>query len=109
MLGTGLLVGAIAVFAVGVCAIVKRTAIAIPLVIGSFVVPAMVAVDDDVARLLHRWTPLAGFSVQHTVERDDYFVEPWRGLGVTAVYAVLALVGGVIVDPASRHLRTGRS
>jgi hypothetical protein len=97
IVGTGLLVGLIAVFAVGVCAIVRRTAIAIPLVTGSIVVPAMIVVDDDVSRALHRWTPLGGFSIQHTVERHDYFVGPWRGLAVTAVYAIVALVIGVVV------------
>jgi hypothetical protein len=97
MLGSGLLVGIIAVLGVGVCAIVKRTAIAIPLVIGSFAVPAMVVVNDDVTRQLQRWTPLGGFAIQHTVDRNDYFVSPWRGLAIAAAYAAVALVVGVIV------------
>ena len=78
-------------------AIVRRTAIAIPLVIGSIVVPAMIVVDEDVSRALHRWTPLGGFSIQHTVERHDYYVGPWRGLAVTASYAIIALILGLVV------------
>jgi hypothetical protein len=91
------LVGVVAVFGVGKCAIVKRTAIAIPIVIGSFAVPAMVVVNDDVTRLLQRWTPLGGFAIQHTVDRHDYFVSPWRGFAIAAAYAAVALVAGVIV------------
>jgi ABC-2 type transport system permease protein len=96
MLGSGLLVGIIAVLGVGVCAIVKRTAIAIPLAIGSFTIPAMIVVNDDVTRMLQRWTPLGGFAIQHTVDRHDYFVSPWRGLAIAAAYAVVALAVGVI-------------
>jgi hypothetical protein len=97
MLGTGLLIGIVAVFGVGMCAIVKRTAIAIPIVIASFVVPAMIVVDDNVTRMLQRWTPLGGFAIQHTRDRHDYFVTPWRGLAIAAAYALVALLVGVIV------------
>lgn len=95
--GTGLLIGIVAVFGVGVCAIVKRSAIAIPLVIGSYAVPAMILVNDDVSRMLQRWTPFGGFAIQHTRDRHDYFVSPWRGFAIAAAYAVVALVAGVIV------------
>ena len=97
MIGTGVLIGIVAVLGVGVCAIVRRTAIAIPLVIGSFAIPAMVVVNDDVTRALQRWTPLGGFAIQHTVDRSDYFVGPWRGLAIAAAYAIVALVVGTIV------------
>ena len=62
--GTGLLIGVVAVFGVGVCAIVKRSAIAIPLVIGSYAVPAMILVNDHVSRMLQRWTPFGEFAIQ---------------------------------------------
>ena len=101
MLGSGLLIGIIAVLGLGVCAIVKRTAIAIPLVIGSFAVPAMIVVNDDVTRILQRWTPLGGFAIQHTVDRHDYFVSPWRGLVIAAAYALIALIVGMIVTNRS--------
>lgn len=97
MIGTGVLIGIVAVFGVGVCAIVKRNAVAIPIVIGSFAIPAMVVVNDDVTRALQRWTPLGGFAIQHTVDRSDYFVGPWRGLAVAVAYAAVALIAGVIV------------
>ena len=97
MLGTGLLIGVVAVFGVGVCAIVKRSAIAIPIVIASYAVPAMIVVNDDVSRMLQRWTPFGGFAIQHTVDRHDYFVSPWRGFAIAAAYAAVALIIGVIV------------
>ena len=81
--------------AVGIAA--KRTAAAIPITIGLIIVPALVAVDEDVAKALQQWTPLAGFAVQQTIERPDYYVEPLPGLAVTAAYAVVALAAAVLV------------
>jgi hypothetical protein len=97
IVGTGVLIGLYAVLAVGVAAIVKRTAAAIPITIALVIVPAMVAVDDNVAKALQRWTPLAGFAIQQTVDRPDYYVRPLPGLAVTAAYAAAALVLGIVV------------
>jgi hypothetical protein len=97
IIGTGMLIGLFAVLAVGVAAIVKRTAAAIPITIGLIIVPALVAVDEDVAKALQQWTPLAGFAIQQTIERPDYYVEPLPGLAVTAAYAVVALAAAVLV------------
>jgi hypothetical protein len=47
--------------------------------------------------MLQRWTPFGGFAIQHTRDRPDYFVSPWRGFAIAAAYAVVALVAGVIV------------
>jgi hypothetical protein len=60
-------------------------------------VPAMILVNDDVSRMLQRWTPFGGFAIQHTRDRHDYFVSPWRGFAIAAAYAVVALVTGVLV------------
>ena len=30
--------------------------------------------------MLQRWTPFGGFAIQHTRDRHDYFVSPWRGI-----------------------------
>jgi hypothetical protein len=97
IVGTGVLIGLYAVLAVGVAAIVKRTAAAVPITIAMIVVPAMVAVDDGVAEVLQRWTPLAGFAIQQTVDRPDYFVRPLPGLAVTAAYAAAILAVGIVV------------
>jgi ABC-2 type transport system permease protein len=106
MVGTGIVIGLIGLMAVGVGAVVKRTAIALPIVIASLVLPGMAAVDASTARLLQRWSPLAGFAIQHTVDRPAaaeptttsplfYGVAPLAGLAVTAGYAALAVVAGV--------------
>jgi hypothetical protein len=97
IVGTGVLIGLYAVLAVGVAAIVKRTAAAIPITIALIVVPAMVTVDESVARALQRWTPVAGFAIQQTVDRPDYYVRPLAGLAVTAGYAVAALALGIVI------------
>ena len=60
---------AFGLLALGVAMIVKRTAIAIPLVIALMLVPAMIVVDENLARKVQGWTPFAGFSIQHTVDR----------------------------------------
>ena len=36
-------------------------------------------------------------AIQHTRDRPDYFVSPWRGFAIAAAYAAVALVAGVIV------------
>jgi ABC-2 type transport system permease protein len=106
IVGTGIIIGLIATMAVGVGAVVKRTAIALPIVVASLVLPGMAVVDDSAARLLQRWSPLAGFAIQHTVDRSAtaqptttsplfYGVAPLAGLAVTAGYAAVAVLAGL--------------
>ena len=106
IVGTGIIIGLIALMAVGVGAVVKRTAIALPIVIASLVLPGMAVVDESAARLLQRWSPLAGFAIQHTVDRPAtaqptttsplfYAVAPLAGLAVTAGYAAVAVLAGL--------------
>jgi ABC-2 type transport system permease protein len=97
ILGSGALCGLIALLALGIGMVVKRTAITIPVVIGLMLVPAMLVVDEDVARRVQGWSPFAGFSIQHTVDREDYYTAPWIGLAVLAAYAFAALALGVVV------------
>ncbi len=87
----------IGLLALGIGMVVKRTAIAIPVVIASMLVPALLVVDENVARRVQGWSPFAGFSIQHTVDRDDYYTAPWVGLAVLAAYAAGAIALGVIV------------
>jgi ABC-type transport system involved in multi-copper enzyme maturation permease subunit len=101
IIGTGLLTAAVAVLAVGVATIVRRASIAIPLVIAVILLPGLLSPGADIQRSAQRWTPFAGFAIQHTVHRPDYHAGPWAGLGVTAAYAALALAAGLAV--ASRR------
>ena len=77
--------------------VVKRTAITIPIVIGLLLVPALLVVDENVARKVQSWSPFAGFSIQHTVDRNDYYTAPWTGLAVLTAYAFAALALGIAV------------
>ena len=106
IVGTGIVIGLVGLMAVGVGAVVKRTTVALPIVLASIVLPGMAAVDPSAARLLQRWSPLAGFAIQHTVDRPAgaqptttsplfYGVAPLAGLAVTAGYAAIAVVAGL--------------
>ncbi len=95
VLGTGLLTAVVALLAVGVATIVRRSAIAIPLVIAMVLLPGLLSASDGVQRFAQRWTPFAGFAIQHTVHRPDYYASPWHGLAITAAYAALALAIGL--------------
>ena len=106
IVGTGIVIGLFGLMALGVGAVVKRTAIALPIVLASIVLPGMASVDETAARLLQRWSPLAGFAIQHTVDRPAtaeptttsplfYAVAPLAGLAVTAGYAAVAVVAGL--------------
>ncbi|ONH21795.1 hypothetical protein [Pseudofrankia asymbiotica] len=97
IVGTGLLIAVVALYALGVATIVRRASIAIPLVAATVLLPGLIGGGEDVQRFAQRWTPFAGFSVQHTVERPDYYAGPWHGLAVTAVYAALALGAGLLL------------
>ncbi|QFG19857.1 ABC transporter permease subunit [Actinomadura sp. WMMB 499] len=93
VLGTGLLLAVVAVLALAVAVIVRRTAPAIALVLLALLVPQIVATGLPVsaARWLERVTPAAGFAVQQTVPRYDTAIGPWAGLGVLCAYAAVAL------------------
>ncbi|MEX5632730.1 ABC transporter permease [Parafrankia sp. FMc2] len=97
IVGTGLLTAAVALYAVGIATVVRRTSIAIPLVVATLLLPGLLATSDRIQEFVGRWTPFAGFSVQHTVQRPDYHAGPWHGLGVTVAYAVLAVAVGLVL------------
>ncbi|MFV2179178.1 ABC transporter permease subunit [Actinomadura sp. LOL_016] len=93
VLGTGLLLAAVAVLALAIAVIVRRTAPAITIAMLALLVPQLVATGLPVsaARWLERLSPAAGFAVQQTVPRYDTAIGPWAGLGVLCAYAAVAL------------------
>lgn len=97
IIGTGVLTAVVALYALGVVTIVRRASIAIPLVAATVLLPGLLGGGDRVQRFAQRWTPFAGFSIQHTVGRPDYYAGPWHGLAVTAGYAALALGVGLLL------------
>ena len=92
----------VAVFSLGVGAILRRSAGAIAGVVLLIIVPTIMAsvLPLTVAQWLMRLTPAGGFAVQRAKPPTDTLVEPfamigpWTGLTVAAVYAVGALVLG---------------
>ncbi|MET0908453.1 MAG: hypothetical protein ABWZ99_03210 [Ilumatobacteraceae bacterium] len=97
IVGTGLLIAVIGIYALGVTSIVRRTSIAIPVILGTVLLPGLLFTSDRLQQFAQRWTPFAGFAIQHTVERPDYHAGPWHGLGVNAAYAAVALAAGLVL------------
>ncbi|GAA1863801.1 ABC transporter permease subunit [Actinomadura bangladeshensis] len=93
VLGTGALLGVVAVFSLAVAVIVRRSAPAITIVLLLLLVPQIVAtgLPLSAARWLERLTPAAGFAVQQTVTRFDQAIAPWAGFGVLCAYTAAAL------------------
>ncbi|MDT0308924.1 ABC transporter permease subunit [Streptomyces sp. DSM 44917] len=96
VLGTGLLLAAVALLSLGVAAVVRGSAAAISLVLVLVLLPQIVAtgLPLSAALWLERVTPAAGFAIQETVRRYDTAIAPWAGLAVLCGYAALALAAG---------------
>jgi hypothetical protein len=93
--GTALYLTLLAVFAVGVAAIVRHTAAAVTLVVGLVLVPTVVMgfFTGAPRELLQQVAPAAGLAIQITSERyDTPPIGPWDGLGVTAAWTAAALL-----------------
>jgi hypothetical protein len=94
IVGTGLLAAVLALFGLGLGLLLRRTAPAITVALGSTVVIFIVAqfMSVDAAKWINRLTPVAGFQIQSTRDRWDNWIPPWPGLGVTAAYAAVTLL-----------------
>jgi ABC-2 type transport system permease protein len=95
--GTALYLTLLALFAVGVAAIVPHTAAAMTLVVGLVLVPtvAMEFFSGPPRELLQLLAPAAGLAIQITSERyDPPPLGPWGGLGITAAWAFADLLAG---------------
>jgi ABC-2 type transport system permease protein len=85
---TGLCLGLLAVFSLGVGAILRHTAGAITVVLALVLAPERLADYVEKSSLL-----AAGLATQQTVERPDSIpLSPWEGLAVVSAYAVVALL-----------------
>ena len=93
VIGSAALLAVVAVFALGVATIVRRSTPAITVVLLLLVVPQIVAtgLPLGVATWVERLTPAAGFAIQDTVARYDTAIPPWAGFGVLCAYAAAAL------------------
>ncbi len=95
VIGTGVYLTLLAVFALGVGVILRHTAGAITVVLGLLLAPviAISFLPDRIADWLEKSSLLAaGLAVQQTVVRPDSIpLEPWEGLAVAGAYAAGAL------------------
>jgi len=108
MVGTAALLAVVAVLALAVGTMFRRSAEAVTALIGMIVVPYVLAFASPlpvgVSEWLLRITPAAGFAIQQSVPRytqvsaallttmnDFYPLEPWAGFAVLCAYTVLAL------------------
>jgi ABC-type transport system involved in multi-copper enzyme maturation permease subunit len=111
--GTAAMLAVVAVFALGVGAIVRRSATAVSTVVVATVVPYLLVLTPflppSVAHWLTRLTPTAALAVQQTLVRypqvdtlytpyNGYYpLPPWGGLAVLCGYAVVSLVIATVV------------
>ncbi|HET6750647.1 MAG TPA: ABC transporter permease subunit [Actinomycetes bacterium] len=99
VVGTAAFLAVVAVFSLGVGALLRRSAGAISAVIALLVLPVIIAsvLPLPAARWLMRVTPAGGFAIQRAKEPTEALVEPWSligpwtGFGVLCAYAAVSL------------------
>jgi hypothetical protein len=102
VIGTAAFVALVAVFGLGVGAILRRSAGAITTVLVLLILPVFVAIALPTAGQLWlmRLTPAGGFAIQRAKPPTQWLAEPWSmispwlGIGVVCAYAAVALVAG---------------
>jgi ABC-type transport system involved in multi-copper enzyme maturation permease subunit len=111
IVGTGALVAVVAVLALAVAAMVRRSVAAVTIVFAAIVVPyflsAILILPTGVADWLLRVTPAAGFALQQATPQypqvDAYYapvsgfypLAPWAGFAVLCGWTLAALGGAV--------------
>ncbi|MFI6492050.1 ABC transporter permease subunit [Streptomyces sp. NPDC050564] len=113
IVGTGLLLAVASVFALALGTLLRRSAVAITLVVVGMVLPYLLAagsvLPDGASQWLLRVTPAAGFAIQQSVERYDqvvtvyapssgYFpLAPWAGFAVLCAYTAASFGAAVVL------------
>jgi ABC-type transport system involved in multi-copper enzyme maturation permease subunit len=113
IIGTGLLAAVVAVLALAVGTMVRRSAAAVTIVIVTIVLPYFLAVASVVPLAVADWllriTPAAGFAVQQPYPQyaqvtaiysplSGYFpLAPWAGFAVLCGWAAVALAGAAVL------------
>jgi ABC-2 type transport system permease protein len=95
--GSVLYLGLVALLSTGVAAIVRDPAVSAGVVLGALylfpVVGAFVGNPRWHARI-ERYGPMAGLNIQASAGLRSLVISPWAGLGVTAIWAAAAVLGG---------------
>lgn len=93
VVGTALFLALIALFSLGVGAILRRAAGAIVTIVALVVVTEILSFVLSVSAYtwVNRVTPIAGFAIQQTMDLPDTVIGPWAGLSVLFAYTVATL------------------
>lgn len=101
MAGTAVIIALLAVFALGVGAVLRHAAGAITVVVAAILAPVIAAgfLPERLAERVEQTSLLgAGLAVQQTVDRPDNIpLEPAAALGVVAAYAGVALLLALVL------------
>jgi ABC-2 type transport system permease protein len=100
VVGAGLYLTLIGLLAVGLGFLIRNTAGGIAAVFGIVLVLPLLAnaLPTPYSTDVSKYLPLnAGTQILMTGNYDSNMLSPWAGIGVTALYAVVALVAGAIV------------
>jgi ABC-2 type transport system permease protein len=87
----------IAVLSIGIATMVRDSAVSIALALAVlYVFPVLTAFIGNQTwhNRIERYTPMAGLNIQATTGLRSLPIGPWGGLGVLAVWALAALLGG---------------
>jgi ABC-2 type transport system permease protein len=87
----------IAALSMGVAAMVRDSAVSIALALGVlYLFPVLSAFIGNQTwhNRIERYTPMAGLNIQATTGLRSLAIGPWGGLGVLAVWALAAMLGG---------------
>jgi ABC-type transport system involved in multi-copper enzyme maturation permease subunit len=111
--GTAAMLAVAAVLALALGAMLRRSAIAVTLVIAAIILPYLVAVTNVLSlgagNWLMRLVPAAGFAIQQTipnypqvsnvcaVAQGCYPLAPWAGFAVLCAWAAAALCGALLL------------
>ena len=107
VVGTGLLLTAYALIALGIGTILRHSGATIAIGIGLLFLPVLFlgAFPEHIAKRIAQLTPVAGMAIQSTTDRmlspfDGRIgmpISPWQGLGVAFAWAVGALAVGYVL------------
>ena len=100
ILGAGLYLTAIGLLGVGLGFLIRNTAGAIATLVGVLLVLPLLAnaLPTPYSTDVSKYLPLnAGTQILATTNRDSSMLGPWAGIGITALYALAALIAGAVV------------
>ncbi|MGI5139223.1 MULTISPECIES: ABC transporter permease [unclassified Streptomyces] len=94
VLGTGLYLGVLGLFALGLGAIIRHSAGAIAAVLGFVLVLSQLAllIPGSLGKHIYAYLPSnAGTQLMTTAQTPDQLLSPWQGFGVMCLWAALVL------------------